>query len=482
MAEQTEKAFLKQPKVFLSSKKSGKGKKPGKGGNRFWKSIGLGFKTPREAIEVLAGLFINGLDIFAARRGGCGRWNPVESGRGATRAPSSDPRRALPRCVAPFRPRPRARASVVCAPAAINALRRLRRSSAPAPPADSSAAAATALEAKSRPFDTITVSDKVSSKVSKRSANRVGFLPHGIVEPYSDMELKPLWLTRSAQSKDSSQKDRCLLAIPAGIDQKRSVDAIMKKNFTVMLFHYDGNVDGWNDLPWSKSVIHIAASNQTKWWFAKRFLHPSVVSMYEYIFLWDEDLEVDNFHPRRYLNIVKSEGLEISQPGLDPKLSEIHHRITVRKKGWSFHRWVEGMAPVFSRSAWRCAWHLIQNDLIHGWGIDYKFGYCAQGDRTKNIGVVDSEYIVHRGVQTLGGPSVKRSHGKNNDPLHQKTAEAQQQMRVKAGLDMRTKVRRYSRSELRDFQKRWERATREDRAWVDPFARPRRKRKRTDRQ
>ncbi|XP_004492502.1 small ribosomal subunit protein uS17 isoform X1 [Cicer arietinum] len=51
MAEQTEKAFLKQPKVFLCSKKSGKGKRPGKGGNRFWKSIGLGFKTPREATE-----------------------------------------------------------------------------------------------------------------------------------------------------------------------------------------------------------------------------------------------------------------------------------------------------------------------------------------------------------------------------------------------------------------------------------------------
>ncbi|TQD88407.1 hypothetical protein C1H46_026066 [Malus baccata] len=47
----TEKAFLKQPKVFLSSKKSGKGKRPGKGGNRFWKSVGLGFKTPRDAIE-----------------------------------------------------------------------------------------------------------------------------------------------------------------------------------------------------------------------------------------------------------------------------------------------------------------------------------------------------------------------------------------------------------------------------------------------
>ncbi|KAL2319234.1 hypothetical protein Fmac_028203 [Flemingia macrophylla] len=51
MAEQTEKAFLKQPKVFLCSKKGGKGKRPGKGGNHFWKSIGLGIKTPRDAIE-----------------------------------------------------------------------------------------------------------------------------------------------------------------------------------------------------------------------------------------------------------------------------------------------------------------------------------------------------------------------------------------------------------------------------------------------
>nr|TKW35341.1 hypothetical protein SEVIR_2G365300v2 [Setaria viridis] len=42
---------------------------------------------------------------------------------------------------------------------------------------------------------------------------------------------------------------------------------------------------------------------------------------------------------------------------------------------------------------------------------------------------------------------------------------------------MRTKIRRKSRSELRDFQKRWDRATREDRTWVDPFARSRRKRR-----
>lgn len=26
-----------------------------------------------------------------------------------------------------------------------------------------------------------------------------------------------------------------------------------------------------------------------------------------------------------------------------------------------------------------------------------------QGDRTKKVGVIDSEYIVHQGIQTLGG-------------------------------------------------------------------------------
>ncbi|KAK9897421.1 hypothetical protein P389DRAFT_169178 [Cystobasidium minutum MCA 4210] len=49
MAEQTEKAYLKQP-IFQSSKvaKATKGEQKDK---RWYKDVGLGFKTPREAIE-----------------------------------------------------------------------------------------------------------------------------------------------------------------------------------------------------------------------------------------------------------------------------------------------------------------------------------------------------------------------------------------------------------------------------------------------
>ncbi|KAL8458757.1 hypothetical protein ACS0TY_036315 [Phlomoides rotata] len=64
----------------------------------------------------------------------------------------------------------------------------------------------------------------------------------------------------------------------------------------------------------------------------------AIGSVYDYIFMWDEDLGVKNFHPGRYLDIVKSEGLEISQPALDPNSTGIHHRITIRKSMSMFHR------------------------------------------------------------------------------------------------------------------------------------------------
>ncbi|RWW06217.1 hypothetical protein GW17_00030469 [Ensete ventricosum] len=77
----------------------------------------------------------------------------------------------------------------------------------------------------------------------------------------------------------------------------------------------------------------------------------------------------------------------------------------------------------------------LQNDLIHAWGLDMKLGYCSQGDRTRKVGVVDSEYITHMGIPTLGGSKVVD--------------------RCYAELDM--------------FNKRWQGAAEEDKCWTDPY-------------
>jgi small subunit ribosomal protein S11e len=48
---QSERAFQKQPHIFLNNKSKTKSKKVGKGGRRWYKDVGLGFRTPKTAIE-----------------------------------------------------------------------------------------------------------------------------------------------------------------------------------------------------------------------------------------------------------------------------------------------------------------------------------------------------------------------------------------------------------------------------------------------
>ncbi|XP_043718661.1 uncharacterized protein LOC122666682 [Telopea speciosissima] len=323
-------------------------------------------------------------------------------------------------------------------------------------------------------------------------------LPKGIVSRTSNLEMQQLWgLPKKRNPKHSMN----LLAMAVGIRQKENVDKMVKKfpsnDFVVMLFHYDGMVDEWSDQDWSHRAIHVSAINQTKWWFAKRFLHPDIVAEYDYIFLWDEDLGVEHFNPRRYLSIIKEEGLEVSQPALDVAKSEVHHQITARGRRSKVHRrtykvgggrrcdvnstdppctgWVEMMAPVFSRASWRCAWYMIQNDLIHAWGLDFQLGYCAQGDRTKNVGVVDAEYVIHQGLPTLGGleenTTSAETPGLASLSKNSPNAEAQAASQSHVNSD-RYAVRKRSFVELEMFKNRWKKAVREDECWIDPFQRP----------
>nr|XP_029148169.1 uncharacterized protein LOC112744250 isoform X2 [Arachis hypogaea] len=267
-------------------------------------------------------------------------------------------------------------------------------------------------------------------------------LPKGIISSSSNLEMRPLWghvvQKKNVNIDKKENASTNLFALAVGIRQKDLVNKMVRKflgsGFVVMLFHYDGVVDEWKEFEWSDQVIHISAANQSKW----------------------------------YVSIIKSEGLEISQPALDPHKSILHHQITVRLTTSQVHRrtykagycaerstappctgWVEIMAPVFSREAWRCVWYMVQNDLVHAWGLDKQLGYCAQGDRTQNVGVVDAEYIVHYGLPTLGG--INKSEA------------------LSQAKDHRIDVRRLSFQELEIFVKRWKKAVDEDSCWVDPF-------------
>ncbi|XP_040251186.1 uncharacterized protein [Aegilops tauschii subsp. strangulata] len=255
-------------------------------------------------------------------------------------------------------------------------------------------------------------------------------LPPGIVVSESDLHLRRLW----GSPKQDSPARKYLLALAVGYGERANVNATVHKfsdNFDIVLFHYDGRTTEWDqEFEWSKKVTHVSARKQTKWWFAKRFLHPSIVAPYDYVFVWDEDLGVDNFAAEPYLDIVRRHGLEISQPGLDvTKGPAPTYYITARKNGSEMHKtdaggehcsdvgkrpcsgFVEVMAPVFSRDAWRCVWHMIQNDFVHAWGLDSNFWRCVD-DPEEQIGVVDAQYLVHHAVPTLEGQGEKEKGGR----------------------------------------------------------------------
>ncbi|GKV23004.1 hypothetical protein SLEP1_g32797 [Rubroshorea leprosula] len=244
-------------------------------------------------------------------------------------------------------------------------------------------------------------------------------LPPRIVSAESDFYLHRLW---GNPDEDLTNKPKYLVTFTVGYDQRKNIDAAVKKfsdNFTIVLFHYDGRTTEWDEFEWSKKAIHISARRQTKWWYAKRFLHPDIVAPYDYIFIWDEDLGVEHFNAEEYIKLVKKHGLEISQPGLEPnsKLTwqmtkkrgdtEVHKK-TEERPGWCSDphlppcaAFVEIMAPVFSRDAWRCVWHMMQNDLVHGWGLDFALRKCVEPAHEK-IGVVDAQSVMHQSVPSLG--------------------------------------------------------------------------------
>nr|GLL23433.1 uncharacterized protein LOC109187461 [Ipomoea trifida] len=252
--------------------------------------------------------------------------------------------------------------------------------------------------------------NKIFATTNPRGAER---LPPGIVQPYSSFNL----------NNSGAEKAKYLLTVTAGMEQKDTVNKIVSKfseNFAIVLFHYDGRASEWDEFEWSNRAIHISARKQTKWWYAKRFLHPGIVAQYDYIFIWDEDLGVEHFNADRYIGLVRKHGLEISQPAIVSQKGltwlmtkkrrnvEVHRRV---KEAWTGQcpdpnkppcaGFVEIMAPVFSRESWSCVWNLIQNDLVHGWGLDFALWRCVENAHEK-IGVVDDQWIEHLVLPSLG--------------------------------------------------------------------------------
>ncbi|KAI9222590.1 hypothetical protein BC828DRAFT_18168 [Blastocladiella britannica] len=207
-----------------------------------------------------------------------------------------------------------------------------------------------------------------------------------------------------------------LLAVPVGKKSVAGMASVLQTfdahGFDVMLFHYDdGDAEWLAALPQfvARKWISVSARRQSKFWFAKRFLTPTVVDNYDYIFLWDDDVgfPAKDWSPLAFVELLKKYHIHIAQPALvSGTIDNYQHDVVAvqNKTGHPgrFTNFVEVMFPVFSRAAWPCAWRMLPFDGVSFWGADNAwYPVCASANYCR-FAVIDAMPVHHLDKKTLG--------------------------------------------------------------------------------
>lgn len=217
---------------------------------------------------------------------------------------------------------------------------------------------------------------------------------------------------------NGKSRHKSLLAVPVGKKGLETglVDKMIRKfgfeHFAVMLFHFD-DAD-YSQYEWYNQCIHITVFGQMKWWFIKRFLTPQLVVSYEFIFIFDDDLDVELFDPMDYLDLVRKYQLHASTPAQayfsDEKTSI--WKLMMQPKNGNFEKnpvrytnFIECASPVLSSKSWPCIWDVLQNDLSSGWGYDLSWYFLCNDIIGKHTGIVDAVPIIHNSTKTASGAS-----------------------------------------------------------------------------
>ena len=120
----------------------------------------------------------------------------------------------------------------------------------------------------------------------------------------------------------------------------------------------------------------------------------SPVWAYDHICIADDDLMLTWGDINRMFEICWRNGLHLAQPALHPT-SHITHPHTAQQPEFSlrFTDFVEGMAPVFSRSALEACRECFR-DTVYGFGIDHLWPSLIGSLRTR-IAIIDEIAMVH---------------------------------------------------------------------------------------
>ena len=186
-----------------------------------------------------------------------------------------------------------------------------------------------------------------------------------------------------------------LIAIAVGAYGEPYVQKILTRlgseKYDFLLFVWDDNAKLSHDVFKKAKIIR---EKGCKFQFAKKYITEEVAHRYEHIFLWDDDVDVEDFSFENFLDIFRRNRLELAQPALSDN-SFYSFDITKRVPAHTgrFTDFVEIMVPVFTPSAWLKYSQMI--DLgwnLWAWGTDnIAKTFCGY----RRMGIIDTESVRH---------------------------------------------------------------------------------------
>jgi hypothetical protein len=171
---------------------------------------------------------------------------------------------------------------------------------------------------------------------------------------------------------------------------------------TVRLFE-DAGIDtlvlqyaGEEEFPFPVRVIRDAGG---KYQLARKHLAPADVAGYDFIFLWDDDIDAAGFDPHEFIRLMQVHDLAAAQPALTPE-SFFTHEVTLRVAEGEWHDTdiVEIMVPVYRKDAWLEMYPKLRADNVSGWGYDLL-------PTAGRLGIIDRFPVTHTRPVVSGSKS-----------------------------------------------------------------------------
>lgn len=182
----------------------------------------------------------------------------------------------------------------------------------------------------------------------------------------------------------------------------KAVRALGFQNFDFRIVVFDGHE--LEDPIFQK--CNVEKRSGAKWTLVKEYLKPESCQDYEFIFVWDSDVDILTFSSDIFLDLLRRNQVQLAQPALT-RDSHYTWELTLQRpeRLGRYTDFVEIMVPVFRGDIWPNFWSWIDPEK-NPWGYGYDLfarSYC----RLSCMAIVDSQPVRHLNPLTDRPEAVK---------------------------------------------------------------------------